>query len=174
MNDDAFPMRWRGRQFGPLSLEEINRLLDDHELGFGHEIFVEENWITLGDFLALGRRPAAVVRTSEAAAPAPVAAVKPQASAPLSAPQADPLPVSEQSAVAALRPRRRLIYALLGALLGFTGVHNYYARHWITGVLQLLLTLATILLGFGIIVPWLWALFETVTVRRDGAGLEMI
>jgi TM2 domain-containing membrane protein YozV len=172
--NDAYPMRWRGRQFGPLSLEEINRRLDDHELGLGHEIFFEENWTTLGEFLALQRRPPAVVRASESAAPLSVAAVKPAVSAPLPASQPAPSAAPEQSAVAALRPRRRLIYALLGALVGFTGAHNYYARHWITGVLQLLLTLATILLGFGIIVPWLWALFETVTVRRDGAGLEML
>src|SRR5207302_3568641 len=72
------------------------------------------------------------------------------------------------------RPRYRLVYALLGILLGFVGLHNYYARHWLTGLVQLLLSIATFLLGFGIIAPWLWALVETLVVRKDGNGIEMI
>jgi TM2 domain-containing membrane protein YozV len=67
-----------------------------------------------------------------------------------------------------------LVYALLGVFLGFIGLHNFYARNWLTGLLQLLLSLATYLLGFGIIVPWLWALVEAVVVRKDGNGIEMI
>jgi hypothetical protein len=59
-------------------------------------------------------------------------------------------------------------------LFGFLGLHNYYARHWLTGLLQLLLSVATYLLGFGIIAPWLWAMVEAVVVRKDGYGLEMI
>jgi len=70
--------------------------------------------------------------------------------------------------------RRRLIYAFLAIALGFLGVHNYYARNWLTGLLQFLLSIATFLLGFGIIAPWLWAWVEALVVRRDGHGLEMI
>ena len=66
------------------------------------------------------------------------------------------------------------MYALLGIALGFTGLHNYYARHWLTGLLQLLLSIATLLLGFGVIAPWLWAMVEAVVVRKDGLGLEML
>jgi TM2 domain-containing membrane protein YozV len=66
-----------------------------------------------------------------------------------------------------------LVYALLGVFLGFLGLHNFYARNWLTGLLQLLLGCATYLLGFGIVVPWLWALVEAVLVRKDGKGNEM-
>ena len=72
------------------------------------------------------------------------------------------------------RPRRRLVFALLAVLLGFSGAHNYYARQWLTGLLQLLLSVATFLLGFGIIASWIWALIEAVMVRRDANGEEMI
>lgn len=71
-------------------------------------------------------------------------------------------------------PRHRLVYAFLGICFGFLGVHNYYARHWLTGLLQLLLSVATFLLGFGVIAPWLWAMAEALLVRKDGNGVEMI
>lgn len=59
-------------------------------------------------------------------------------------------------------------------LAGFSGAHNFYARQWLTGLLQLLLSVATYLMGFGIIASWLWAMVEAVAVRRDGHGVEMI
>jgi TM2 domain-containing membrane protein YozV len=89
--------------------------------------------------------------------------------------EASPQPAASESRPApATRPRQRLVYALLGVFLGFLGLHNYYARHWLTGLLQLLLSIATCLLGFGIIAPWLWALVEAVIVRKDGNGMDMI
>lgn len=74
----------------------------------------------------------------------------------------------------ALPPRHRLVYAFLGIGFGFLGAHNYYGRHWLTGLLQLLLSVATFLLGFGVIASWLWALAEALLVRKDGQGQEMI
>ena len=41
-------------------------------------------------------------------------------------------------------------------------------------MLQLLLSIATFLMGFGIIATWIWAVVEAVVVRKDGDGLEMI
>ena len=72
------------------------------------------------------------------------------------------------------RPRRRLVFALLAVFLGFSGAHNFYARQWMTGMLQLLLSVATSLMNFGIIAAWLWAIVEAVVVRRDGHGNDMI
>ena len=41
-------------------------------------------------------------------------------------------------------------------------------------MLQLLLSVATSLMGFGIIASWVWAMVEAVVVRKDGDGVEMI
>jgi len=73
-----------------------------------------------------------------------------------------------------LPPRRRLAFALLGVFAGFLGAHNFYARQWLTGLLQLLLSVATYLMGFGIIASWIWAMVEAVLVRKDGDGIEMV
>jgi TM2 domain-containing membrane protein YozV len=72
------------------------------------------------------------------------------------------------------RPRYRLLFAFLALFAGYMGAHNFYARQWLTGLLQLLLSLATFLMGFGIIAAWLWAMVEALLVRRDGHGIEMI
>jgi len=71
-------------------------------------------------------------------------------------------------------PRHRMVFALLGVFVGFLGLHNFYARQWLTGLLQLLLSVATILMGFGIIASWLWAMAEAIIVRKDGDGIDMI
>jgi TM2 domain-containing membrane protein YozV len=67
-----------------------------------------------------------------------------------------------------------LLYAFLAIIGGFVGLHNFYARQWLTGLLQLLLSIATYLMGFGIIAAWLWAVAEAVFIRKDGEGIEMI
>ena len=72
------------------------------------------------------------------------------------------------------QPRRRLLFAFLAIVAGFVGAHNFYARQWLTGLLQLLLSVATCLMGFGIIASWIWAMAEAVFVRKDGDGIEMI
>ena len=204
-----YSLRWRGRQFGPFSLPEINRQLDEHQIGMGHEIHYQDQWISLEEFfVALGdsactptKAPQKPSSPQPAAGPSPVIAgapgvLPPKATpVPLSGPAAattgsqspsesgavfprsavPPAPAEPQSVpTSGTRPRRRLVYALLGVFLGFIGLHNFYARNWLTGLLQLLLSLATYLLGFGIIVPWLWALVEAVLVRKDGNGIEMI
>ena len=204
-----YSLRWRGRQFGPFSLAEINRQLDEHQIGMGHEIHYQDQWISLEEFfVALGESASTPTKAPQkpsspqpAAGPSPVIAgapgvLPPKATpVPLSGPAAattgsqspsasgavfprsavPPAPAEPQSVpTSGTRPRRRLVYALLGVFLGFTGLHNFYARNWLTGLLQLLLSLATYLLGFGIIVPWLRALVEAVLVRKDGNGIEMI
>jgi TM2 domain-containing membrane protein YozV len=66
-----------------------------------------------------------------------------------------------------------MVFAFLAIALGFVGAHNFYARQWLTGLLQLLLSIATSLMGFGIIASWLWAMVEALVVRKDGSGAEM-
>ena len=200
--DSRYTLRWRGRQLGPYSMQQLNQKLDEHEIGMGHEICCEDQWITLEEFFARLK--------AEQAAAAPPAASNPPAFLTLATSPSNPsvgkpgqisTSAAESSAgpimggvekAGAIRlsvtpaplvmkrpalstpPRHRLVYAFLGIFFGFLGVHNYYARHWLTGLLQLLLSIATFLLGFGVIAPWLWALAEAILVRKDGNGNEMI
>lgn len=158
MNEtQEYRLRWRGRETGPFPLEEINRLLDDHEIGLSHEIYCEDKWISLEEFLAPPKP-----------APASSARIK------VALPSAPEIPaVRGPAATSGPAPRRRLLFALLALLAGFAGAHNFYARQWLTGLLQLLLSVATFLMGFGIIASWLWAMAEAIFVRHDGNGVEM-
>ena len=153
MNDaDEYKLRWRGREAGPFTLTEINRQLDEHELGLGHEIYNGYKWISLEEFFA----------PQPKSAPPRMKVNLPVTQAEIPAAIAAPEPLIEMS------PRRRMVFALLALLAGFAGAHNFYARQWLTGLLQLLLSVATLLMGFGIIVSWLWAMAEAVfcTQRR--------
>jgi len=165
-----FTLRWRGRQSGPYPVSEINRMLDDHKIGMGHEIFYQDEWITLEAFFSALQK-AAAPPTNAAIPTMPLAAAREKLS-PLRVKLA-PAPAAEAAAIGG-HPRRRLVFALLAVFAGFTGVHNFYARQWMTGLLQLLLSVATSLMSFGIIASWLWAIVEAVAVRRDGHGNDMI
>jgi len=180
----AYMLRWRGRQLGPWTIDQINRKLDDHEIGIGHEIEYQDKWITLEQFFSAIKASSASSEHENLTVSAPVIVgeqhMLPRSDAPRSDPAVKaasqpPIPLAPLPTVSTHKtPRRRLIYGLLAVFLGFSGLHNYYARHWLTGLLQLLLGVATYLLGFGIIATWLWALVEAVAVRKDGTGLEMI
>ena len=180
MNEpQEYLLRWRGRVTGPFPVPEINRQLDEHEIGTGHEIFYEQNWTTLGEFLAAISKP---VLPPQAEEPPPHPAV-PLALRPIPVPvrfkvapaMGAPVPkVREANAIRGPRPRRRLLFAFLAVVAGFLGAHNFYARQWLTGLLQLFLSVATFLMGFGIIASWIWAMTEAVFIRRDGDGVEMI
>jgi TM2 domain-containing membrane protein YozV len=184
-DSQEYTLRWRGRPSGPYPVAEINRMLDDHEIGMGHEILYQDEWITLEEFLS------ALRKTAVPAAPQPSPAVPTIALAPLvTAPLAEkgsPLRIKVTMTPVALNargadragaeqgpPRYRLLFAFLAVLAGYSGAHNFYARQWLTGLLQLLLSVATYLMGFGIVASWLWAMVEAVAVRRDGHGVDMI
>lgn len=65
--------------------------------------------------------------------------------------------------------KNRLVYAILGLLFGFLGLHNFYAGRMKAGIVQLLLTLFCC----GPIVSWPWALIESFAVEIDGNGRFM-
>jgi TM2 domain-containing membrane protein YozV len=171
-------LRWRGRQSGPYPVSEINRMLDDHEIGMGHEILYQDEWITLEEFFAaLQKATATAVQRQKAVIPTmPLAPI----GVPLQREKGSflPIKVSVTPTAEAVgregRPRYRLLFAFLALFAGFVGAHNFYARQWLTGLLQLLLSVATFLMGFGIIASWLWAMVEALLVRKDGQGVEMI
>jgi len=178
-----YTLRWRGRETGPWPVSEINRKLDEHEIGMGHEILCQDKWITLEEFFAAPPKPAAPPPSRAPGPPPPPmprsAPVPPEKSAPLRltvSPSKPPEPPQAGAAGGAIvaRPRRRLVFAMLGVFFGFAGAHNFYARQWLTGMLQLLLSVATSLMGFGVIASWVWAMVEAVVVRKDGNGVEMI
>jgi TM2 domain-containing membrane protein YozV len=175
MNESQeYTLRWRGREVGPYPVSEINRQLDDHKIGLGHEIFYQDTWITLEEFLAVLSKPAA---SAPIAAPAPTPIGTMPARERISPVRikvsVSPTPAPESKG-RGHRPRYRLVFGLLGVFTGFLGVHNFYARQWLTGLLQLLLSIATYLMGFGIIASWLWAMVEAVFVRKDADGVDMI
>jgi hypothetical protein len=181
---EEYTLRWRGREVGPFPLPEINRQLDEHEIGIGHEILYQDKWITLEEFLALLPKPAApkptqALSSHPAAVAAPPIPVPPPASRERSSPLRFKVSLSPPAPPPArvgpaLRPRYRLLFAFLAIMAGFIGLHNFYARQWLTGLLQLLLSVATFLMGFGIIASWLWAMVEAITVHKDGEGIQMI
>jgi|SRR5580658_1446331 TM2 domain-containing membrane protein YozV len=179
-----YALRWRGRQSGPYPISEINRMLDHHEIGMGHEILYQDQWITLEQFFA------ALQQTAAVATQRPKAAIPTMSLAPMGvptsgeksssflsrtsvAPNAGTASRLAQGRVSEGPPHSRLIFALLAVFAGYVGAHNFYARQWLTGLLQLLLSVATSLMGFGIIASWLWAMVEAVVVRKDGHGVEM-
>jgi len=179
-DSQEYTLRWRGRSSGPYPVAEINRMLDDHEIGMGHEIFYEDEWITLEEFLTNLRKAAAPpAPRSRTAIPtmalAPLAATVPDEKRSPVRIKVSMTPAVERTAGAKEgSPRYRLLFAFLAVLAGYSGAHNFYARQWLTGLLQLLLSVATYLMGFGIVAAWLWAMVEAVVVRHDGHGVDMI
>jgi TM2 domain-containing membrane protein YozV len=173
-----YELRWRGRQSGPYPVSEINRMLDDHEIGMGHEILCQDKWITLEEFFATIQKAAATAtpRQKPAIATMPLApaGVPPQREQGSSPRVKVSVTSSAETVVSQGPPRNRLLFAFLALFAGYVGAHNFYARQWLTGLLQLLLSVATTLMGFGIIASWLWAMVEALLVRKDGHGVEMI
>jgi len=179
-DSQEYTLRWRGRSSGPYPVAEINRMLDDHEIGMGHEILYQDQWITIEEFLS-NLRKAAGPAAAFSRPPIPTMTLAPLAVAP-PAEKGSPVRIKVSLTPAVLRPagatdvkpRYRLLFGFLAVLFGYTGAHNFYARQWLTGLLQLLLSVATYLMGFGIVAAWLWAMVEAVAVRRDGHGVDMI
>jgi TM2 domain-containing membrane protein YozV len=167
-------LRWRGRQSGPYPVSEINRMLDDHEIGMGHEILHEDKWIVLEKFLAAASEtPPTPMTPLTGIIKTPALAILPREKTPAMRFKVSVSPAQTDPDAAPPRPRNRLVFAFLAIGLGFLGLHNFYARQWLTGLLQLLLSIATSLMGFGIIASWIWAMIEALVVRKDGSGAEM-
>jgi TM2 domain-containing membrane protein YozV len=185
MNESQeYLLRWRGRQSGPHPVPEINRMLDEHEIGMGHEILYQDEWISLERFFSKLKKAALPAMDAPKPAVSTVAPSPPQAASPAveSGPGtpirvrvvAEPPAHDAAPGPSASRPKNRLLFALLAVFAGFTGAHNFYARQWMTGLLQLLLSVATSLMGFGILASWLWAVVEAFATRKDADGTDMI
>jgi TM2 domain-containing membrane protein YozV len=158
-NDQCY-LRWRGRITGPFTWAEVERKLDAHEIGLLHDLQQNNDWTTLGEYLA-GRGE--IVRVNPTV---PVAAPPTAADFRAGAPMA---PSAKRSG---LIPNR-WIFIALGLLLGFLGLHDFYAHHWIRGTFLLGFALLVWWLDWGIIWPWLWAIVEIILTKLDGKGRRM-
>ena len=178
-NSGPFHLRWRGQVSGPFSQAEILQKLEDHEIGLWHELGQADEWTTLGDFL----EQQDCERASATPPPLPTqvqppTAAKPQRVrvSPVPNPGAAPLaqPVEDIPPPVASPPAKSLkLFVALGAVLGFTGAHNFYAGYRGTAVAQLVLAGVTLALGFGLIISWLWSLIELIIVHTDARGIRM-
>lgn len=171
-----FNLRWRGQISGPFSREEILQKLDDREIGLWHELGREGEWVSLGEFLEQEKRE------HEAAAKPPALAFEEQPTVitgrvrvelPSSAPDVTNAPAQAEGDSRGRRPRSTKLFVLLGAVLGFTGAHNFYAGYWGTAIAQFVLSGVTLALGFGFFVSWVWALIELVIVHTDARGVRL-
>lgn len=159
---DQCYLRWRGRVTGPFTWAEIERKLDAHEIGLLHDFQQEKIWITLGEYLAARGDTVRVAPNASVAGPTTADDFK--------AGQTPPAPA------AGTMPKRipiRWIYITLGFCVGFLGVHDFYAHHWIRGSLLLFAALVVWWLDWGLIWPWLVAVAESLVTKRDGAGRRM-
>lgn len=83
-------------------------------------------------------------------------------------PQNQYVPPQNQYVPPVASGKSRVVYIVLGVLLGGLGVHNFYAGRTGIGIAQLLITLLTC--GYGAAIIWIWVLIEVCTVTKDGQG----
>jgi TM2 domain-containing membrane protein YozV len=157
---DQCYVRWRGKISGPFTWAEIERKLDAHEIGLLHDLQQNNEWTTLGEYLA-GRGESVRVAPNFPIAP-------PLVGADLAANTAAPPIISKPTHIP-----NRWIFVALGILFGFIGAHDFYAHYWIRGAILLAIAALLWFLDWGIIWPWLWALGEILITKIDGQGRRM-
>jgi TM2 domain-containing membrane protein YozV len=76
----------------------------------------------------------------------------------------------QQGAFVNSPPKSKLLAIVLAVLLGGFGIHRFYLGHITTGIVMLVLAVAT--LGFGLAITAIWALVDIVLIAtgalRDG------
>jgi len=65
--------------------------------------------------------------------------------------------------------KSRTAFLVLGAMLGWAGVHSFYAGSVKKGFLQLSITVFT--LGIAGLMVWIWAIIDICTITTDSQGL---
>ena len=68
-------------------------------------------------------------------------------------------------------PKSRLVYIVLGALLGAFGVHDFYIGKTKEGIIKLAITLLSC--TYLAIVSWIWAIVDIVVTTTDSDGVRM-
>lgn len=68
--------------------------------------------------------------------------------------------------------RNGIVYIILAFFLGAIGVHNFYARYWVRGSIQLLLALLSPYMMFvPLMFTSIWAMLELLFVNRGPDGV---
>ena len=163
-----YRLRWQGRISGPFPIEVLLSRLDDGEIGIYHEIEHQDTWVTLQDFLKQRDEPTKPEDHSPRLVPKPVSGLPPSGTDATSAPPASQPPPHRHG-----RSKRRSVFVICGFVLGFLGVHNFYAGYWGTAVIQCVATVILATLGFGIFFTWVWALIELLVVHSDSQGTPL-
>lgn len=68
--------------------------------------------------------------------------------------------------------KSQTVYVILGILLGYFGVHDFYAGYTGKGVAQLLISVLSC--GAAAWVSWIWAIVEICTVKQDAKGIPFV
>ncbi|MEG0018765.1 MAG: TM2 domain-containing protein [Hydrogenoanaerobacterium sp.] len=77
----------------------------------------------------------------------------------------------------AVQRKSKLVAGLLGVLVGYFGVHNFYLGYTARGVAQILLTtVGSLLCGIGPVISFIWGLIDGIqilmgTITTDAAGV---
>ena len=64
--------------------------------------------------------------------------------------------------------KSQLIYVVFALFFGAFGIHNFYANRWGRGLIQLILTVGTGMLGA--VISSLWSVINIFTIETDGDG----
>ena len=64
--------------------------------------------------------------------------------------------------------KSQLIYVVFALFFGAFGIHNFYANRWGRGLIQLILTVGTGMLGT--VISSLWSVINIFTIETDGDG----
>jgi TM2 domain-containing membrane protein YozV len=69
--------------------------------------------------------------------------------------------------------KSRGVFIILGLLLGYLGIHNFYAGYYGRGLIQVGITALLGWLYVGFVITIVWALIELITVKTDAQGNAM-
>lgn len=179
----TYSLRWRGREAGPFSIEDIEDRLDAHEVGLWHEVLHDGRWVMLKDFIDQ------TGKISRALKSLPMDSQVGAAQSP------DQTGIGSTGAKQLSR-RWRLVYAGLGLLylgLGLLlavfaipyarwgliyaglgpGLHNLYAGRWLWAAAQIAVALTFISLEWKMYWLGFWPAIEVILIWRDGRGFAM-
>lgn len=90
---------------------------------------------------------------------------------PLPTPPAQPEQPAQPQPAVVKEPKSRLVYIVLGALLGAFGVHDFYIGKTKEGIIKLAITLLSC--TYLAIVSWIWAIVDIVVTTTDSDGVRM-
>lgn len=149
---DSYLIKWKGKQEGPLALDEIQRRFEDREIGPMHEIAVDGEWVTLRSFFRQrARRPA-----PETAPPGPSThpPEEPQSQMKVSSPVPRPAPPVSQFTPPPQQIPENPGSDLMNEVSGTHDPSHLYGGFWIRGTAMAIdLTLVFVA------VPWILDLF---------------